>query len=266
MTKEQLIKYLRLSVDILDPESQEKDSLYLKMSDEDILLCIDIARTHSFADESLDDFPEGYIYPLMLLAKKEFYLTLAIKHASYVDMMADDNNQLKKSQWFDHYMKLVANMDDAYNDYLDSGGAGGYTLTSANVTLPDLYYTNYNYENEPLPYIKARVDRVTQNSIEVSWKSTFNRFLCFKVYVSPSPLDYYNTSETLPEEIKEVSTIKDPHIKRCRISGCSPNTTYYVIVTITDWAGRVVFSEVEATTLLDTIADNTDSDIVDTSI
>lgn len=266
MTKEQLIKYLRLSVDILDPDSQESDELYLKMSDEDILLCLDVARTRAFANESLDDFPEEYIYPLMLLAKKEFYMTLAIKHASYIDMMADDNNQLKRSQWFDHYMDLAGNMDDEYAAYIDEGGAGGYVLSSANVTLPTRYYTGYNYENEPQPYIKAKLDKATTDAIEIRWDSDYSRFLCYKVYVSNSPIvDYYDTQHTLPPNLQELTTIRDPHVKRCRISGCTPDTDYYIVVTVTDWAGITVFSELQVTTPSE--EDSTeDGEIVETTL
>ena len=251
MTTQDLIKYLRLNVSVVDPDSGESDKLYLKLTDDDLRLYLDMARTRAFYDESLDDFPEEFIYPLMLLAKKELYMALAIKHANYVEIGADDNNYLKKSQWFDHYMKLVENVDDDYQSYLDQGGAGSDTLSSANVYLANRYYTEYNYEKANLPYIKLKLDRVTENTIEVSWRHQCDRYLSVGVYISKHPIaDTYKLSGSQISEIsKQVATVKDPHVTKCRISGCETGVDYYVLATITDWTGRSVYNELKVTTI-----------------
>lgn len=266
LTTEDLIKYLRQSVNVVDPEDNVRDELYLKMTDDDIRLCLDIARTKTFAGESLDDFPEEFMYSLILIAKKELYLSLALRHANYVDIGADDNNYLKKSQWFDHYMKLAKLADDEYNDYLDQGGAGGNEVYSTSTYLNTRYYTNYNYEKAKLPYIKAKLDNVTENTIEVSWNYEIDRYFAVQVYVSKHSIkDLYELNGSQISEISTlVATVRDPHLSRCRISGCESGTDYYVLVTITDWAGRTVFDEKKVVTASD--GGETSEDVVEATL
>ena len=58
MTIDQIIKYLRLNVSIQDPEGVTQDSLYLSMTDEDILLYMNIVMTRNFPEiPSLDYLP-----------------------------------------------------------------------------------------------------------------------------------------------------------------------------------------------------------------
>lgn len=251
LSTEDLIKYLRQSVNVVDPEADVRDELYLKMTDDDIRLCLDIARTKAFAGESLDDFPEEFIYALILVAKKELYLSLALRHANYIDIGADDNNYLKKSQWFDHYLKLAKLAEDEYNDYLDQGGAGGNEVYSASTYLSTRYYTNYNYEKAKLPYIRAKVDKVTENTIEVSWQYTTDRYFGVSVYVSKHSIkDLYELNGSQISELSTlVATVQDPHLSRCRIGGCESGTEYYILVTLTDWTGRTVFDEKRVTTM-----------------
>lgn len=250
MTKSDLIRYLRISVDVVEPESKVKDDLYLKLSDDDLLLYIDTARTRAYPGETLDDFPEAYIYPLMLLAKKELYLALAIRHARFVDLKADDYNEMKKSQWFTHYMDLAGMMETSYLNYLDYGGDGTGTMYSASTYLSTRYYTSYNHEKAVQPYLKVRVDKVTEDTIEVSWDWDADRLLCFKVFLSTVPVvEYHDLEQTQIEEIsREIAVIRDPHLCKCRIRGCTPGTDYYVVVTVTDWSWITTYKEVKVTT------------------
>lgn len=252
MTKKDLVRYLRLSVDVVEPDSREKDSLYLKLSDDDLLLYIDMARTRAYSDESLDDFPESCIYPLMLLAKKELYLALAIRHARFVDLKADDYNEMKKSQWFNHYITLADEMENSYANYLDQGGNGSGTMYSASTYLSSRYYTNYNHEKELPPSLKLRVDKVTEDTIEVSWDWDADSLLCFKVFLSTVPVvEYHDLGQAQIDEIsREIAVIRDPHLCKCRIRGCASGTDYYVVVTVTDWAWVTVYKEIKVTTLI----------------
>ena len=255
MTTADLIRYLRLSVNVQLEDSTERDELYLKMSDEDLTLYLNLARTRAFADEDLSDFPEEYMYPLSILARRELYLALAIRHANYIDIGADDNNYLKKSQWFNHYMTLVNAMDGDWDKYLDEGGAGSNTLCSASTYLSNRYYTPYNYEKAKMPTLKAKIDSVEDSSIEISWKATYDRHLCYEIYVSTSPIaDSYALTGEISPLAKKVSTITDPHKKRCRIVNCEKGATYYILVRLLDWTGRSAYSEL--TTI---IPDDTDT-------
>lgn len=269
MTKDDLLRYIKSSVDVADPDDgTKKDSLYLKLSDEDLILYLNVARTRLFPNESLDDFPEAYVYPLMIVAKKELYLALALRHARQYDIGADDNNYLKRSQWYKHYMQLAENMDDDLQAYLDNGGAGGFLITSANTYLAQRYRSSYNYEKANLPYIKAKLDKVSENVIEVSWQYKIDRFDCVRVYVSNTPVaDTYELSQSQISELsQQVALVKDPHLYRCRISGCSPETQYYVCVTITDWTGRTVFDELAVTTATAEEATPSSGDTVEASL
>lgn len=67
----------------------------------------------------MEYLPEDAVYPIVLLAKKELYYTLAVKEAPLYDIGADNNNYLKRSQRFDHYMKLIAQVDSEYDDWIE---------------------------------------------------------------------------------------------------------------------------------------------------
>lgn len=258
-----LIKYLRNSVDIRLPDSGESDKKYLLLSDEDIILYLNIAKTRAFADETLDDFPEEYVYPLMLIAKKELYIALALRHASDVDLTADDNNQIKRSQWYTHYKNLADEMEDCYANYLDQGGEGSNTLCSANTYLSSRYYTPYNREKEIPPSIKVRASEVTSNYIEITWKYSCSRLRYFKVYVSTSPiLDCFESG--VETNIDELVTLKDPVNNHCRITGCEPNTQYYILMSITDWAGVTTYHQIDTLTSSDEETDIPIEELPDT--
>ena len=66
MTVDQLVQYLRLNVSIQDPEGAVQDSAYLSMTDEDIILYMNVALTRNFPDiPSLDYLPTEYVYPII---------------------------------------------------------------------------------------------------------------------------------------------------------------------------------------------------------
>ena len=141
MNKAELVRYLRLNVNIQNADVT--DTAYLSMTDEDIELYLNVVVTRDFPQVlSLDLLPQEDIYPVVLLAKKELYFTLASKDAPLIDLTADNNNQIKRGQRFEHYMKLIAAIDDEYNQYIEDGGAGARnTLTSYDVLIPDRYAT-----------------------------------------------------------------------------------------------------------------------------
>lgn len=249
MTVDQLVKYLRNNVSIQDPGTGE-DSAYLSMTDEDIVLYMTVALTRNYPEiSSLDNLPAEYVYPVVLLSKKELFHALAIKEAPLYDLGADNNNYLKRSQRFDHYMKLIAQVDKEYGDYLESGGAGNNTLTSFDVLLSDRYATRRNYEKGAIPAPVLRILAVTENSVEIAWTVNLSRFKEYKVYLSKSPIvDLLNVSEPL-DESTEVLTIRNVHQRSCRIEGLEPNTGYYVAVSATEMSLLVGYSQRDFTTL-----------------
>lgn len=252
MTVDQMVKYLRLNVSIQDSTgSTVQDKAYLSMTDEDILLYLNVALTRDFPHiPSLDRLPAEDTYPLMLLAKKELYYSLAIKEAPLYDIGADNNNYLKRSQRFDHYMKLVTQADKEYQDYLENGGAGGNTLSSFDVLLPNRYNTKRNYEKGSVPAPLLYVLEVTDTSVEVEWQVHLSRFFRYKVYVSKFPIvDLFKSTNPISAEAKVVKEIKNVHDTCCRIEGLEPNTKYYVAVSATEMSSLTGYAEQSFETL-----------------
>ena len=251
MTVDQMVSYLRLNVSIQDPTGTVQDSAYLSMTDEDIVLYMDIVLTRNYPEiPSLDYLPAEYIYPIILLSKKELYYALAVKESPLYDIGADNNNYLKRSQRFDHYMKLIAQVDSEYKDYLENGGAGANTLTSFDVLLSDRYATKRNYEKGAIPALSLYIGSVTETSVEISWQVKLSRFREYRVYISKSPIvDLLNVSKIISEDAKEVVTIRNAHQTSCRIEGLLPDTDYYVAVSATEMSSLTNYKQESFRTL-----------------
>ena len=251
MTVDQMVAYLRMNVSVQDSGTVQ-DSAYLSMTDEDIVLYMNIVLTRNYPDiPSLDYLPTEYVYPIILLSKKELYYALATKEAPLYDLGADNNNYLKRSQRFEHYMRLISQVDKEYEDYLENGGAGGNTLTSFDVLLSDRYATKRNYERGVIPALTVFVSGITDNSVELTWTvKNLSRFQDYKVYISESPIvDLFNVSKQLSAEAKEVVTIKNVHQNKCRIEGLVPDTEYYVAVSVTSMSQLTGYSQQSFKTL-----------------
>ena len=250
MTVDQMVAYLRMNVSVQDPTGTVQDSAYLSMTDEDILLYMNVALTRNYPEiQSLDYLPTEYVYPIILLSKKELFHALAIKEAPLFDVGADNNNYLKRSQRFEHYMKLIAQVDKEYEDYLENGGAGGNTLTSFDVLLSDRYATKRNYEKGVIPAPFLYVEGIGETFVEISWKVKMSRFQEYKVYISKSPIvDLFNVSEPVVKET-EALTIRNVHQTSCRIEGLEPDTDYYVAVSATEMSSLTGYKQESFKTL-----------------
>lgn len=251
MTVDQMVAYLRTSVSIQDPTGSVQDSAYLSMTDEDITLMMSVVLTRNYPEvPSLDYLPTEYVYPVILLSKKELYHTLAVKEAPLFDIGADNNNYLKRSQRFDHYMKLIAQVDKEYADYLENGGAGSNTLTSFDVLLSNRYATKRNYEKGVVPALSLYIGAVTETSVEIYWRVNLSRFRDYRVYISKSPiLDLFNVSKPLSSDAKEVVVIRNVHQTSCRIEGLSSDTEYYVVVSATEMSSLTGYKQESFKTL-----------------
>lgn len=252
MTVENIIAFLRRSVYIQNPEISVIDKAYLSMTDEEILNYLNIVKMRNFAEySSIEYIPEADTFGLVILAKKELYCTLAVKEAPLVDLTADNNNSIRRSQRFDHYMKLAELADKEYADWLENGGEEPTgTVTTYHVTLSDRYNTRYNYENSPIPKVYIQLDNVTNNSVDVSWKvKNISRFFNYKVFISKEPIvDLTNLVSHISDKAKLVHTIKDIHQTALRISGLEPSTKYYVAVQATNMASIKGYAEYFFTT------------------
>ena len=250
MTKAELVRYLRLNVNIQNAEVT--DTAYLSMKDEDIELYLSVVLTRDFPEvPSLDLIPQEDIYPIVLLAKKELYFTLASMDAPLYDLNADNNNQVKRSQRFEHYMKLISAVDEEYNQYNEDGGAGTRnTLTSYDVLISDRYATRRNYEKGFVPTLSLRVTGVSDTTIELSWSVKLSRFEKYEVYISEEQIfDEYSINEPVSKDAKLVAKITNVHQNKCRIEGLVPNTVYHIMVSATDKSSLVGRKEMIVSTL-----------------
>lgn len=238
LTVQELVDLLRSSVNVQNSELGVVDSNFLDMTDSELELFIKLGSTSAYPDiTSLDELPDGADYPVLLLAKIELYMKLAVLRANDKDIKADNNNELKLSQRFTHYMSLASEARTQYKLWYDNGG--GYAtggVRTFNVTLSRNHCTNYNYRNLPLPKVRLTIGVVTNDSVEFDWSVTnTDHFGYYRVYISKSSIvDKYQDGNLAQDKVKSGAT----EIKRTinfretqhRISGLEPNTTYYVAV------------------------------------
>lgn len=262
MVVESTIKFLRESVQIQYEESEIQDPAYLSMTDDDLLLYLNTVKTRDFNDYStLSQLPESSVYGLVLLAKKELYYTLAVKEAPLYDIGAD-GAYLKRSQRFDHYMKLAEDAEKDYKSWLESSEEYGFgTVKTYSTTVANRYATKYNKENSPLPQVMLGLSNLTKDSVELDWKvKNLGKFFRYKIYLSESPIvDEYNLSEKVSPEAKLIAEIKDIHQCKCRITNLTEGTKYYVAVQAMNLTYLSGYAEEEFETV--TEAEN-DTDII----
>lgn len=248
-----MIQYLRVSVRIQSPDA-EQDPNYLTLSDEDLLLYLNTAMGRNYPDiPDLKFIPSDAVYGLIILAKRELYYTLASKSAPLYDMGADNNNYLKRSQLFEHYMKLAEDAGKEYDNWLENGGGEDAlgTLRSYNVVLSDRYATKYNYENSKQPKVILYDSEVTNDSATVQWTvRNIGRFFSYKVYISTEPiLDMFSLdSNHIKEGSKPIADIRDIHQTGCKITNLEADTQYYIAVVVSNLTGLRGYAQIEIQT------------------
>lgn len=254
LTVKDLISILRSSVNVQSTEAEVIDPAYLAMTDDDIELFIKLGVSRAYPDVTdLADLPDGSEYPITLLAKIELYTKLAVLKADKVDMGADNNNYLKQDQRFKHYMALVAEARQQYDDWLENEGQG--EVKSHDVLLSNRHYTQRNFEKQVTPKVSLKIDQVTSDSVDFHWGVTnTSHFGRFKVYISTSPIvNIYNDGATYDKKvlegaklIKSTSNIRDSYH---RVGNLEPATDYYIAVFAIERNQVFGYKEVMFTTL-----------------
>ena len=254
LTVEELVKLLRSSVNVQSADSEFIDTAYLQMTDDDIELFIKLGVSRAYPNVTdLSELPSGSEYPIILLSKIELYLKLAVLKADKVDMGADNNNYLKQSQRFAHYMKLVEETRAEYESWLENEGQG--EVSSYDVLLSTRHYTQRNFEKQVTPKVSLKIDQVTNEDVSFHWKvSNTSHFGRFKVYISTSPIvDMYREGVTYDKKISEgaklvLSTLNIRNTYH-KVSKLESDTTYYVAVLSIERNQVFGYSEVSFTTL-----------------
>ena len=271
LTVDDMVALIRSSVNVQVPDVDEEgnvitttDSAYLTMTDDDIKLFIKLGVSRAYPDvEDLADLPDGSEFAIVLLAKIELYLKLAVLQANKVDMGADNNNYLKQGQRFEHYMKLAEDGKAQYDDWLENESAGSNTVSSFDVLLSNRHYTKRNYEKQPTPKVKVYLDDVTSDSVNFHWKVTnTSHFGRFKVYFSTLPIFdifadgalYSNKIRETAQCVKSTGDIRDVYH---RMTGLEADTPYYIAVVSIERNQVFGYSEISFTTL-EEIADEED--------
>lgn len=234
LTIDELVRMLRQSVNVQQEDSEVIDPAYLAMSDDDLLLYLKLGVSRAYPNCTLDSLPNGSEYPIMLLSKVELYTALAVKKADKVDMGADNNNYLKQSQRFDHYMKLAQSAKEQYESWLDNEGQG--EVTSFDVLLDKRHYSHRNFEKQARPKVRVFIDSATSDSVEYHWTVTnTSHFARFKVYLSVHPIvDTHKSGFSYSSKIDAYSkcVLSTGNIRNTehRITKLEPNMPYYIAV------------------------------------
>ena len=230
-----MVSILRSSVNVQSEEDEVIDTAYLNMTDDDIKLFIKLGVSRAFPNVTdLTQLTEGSEYPIILLAKIELYLKLAVLKADRVDIGADNNNYLKQDQRFQHYMKLVGETRAENESWLDNEGQG--EVTSFDVLLSNRHYTQRNYEKQVTPKVALSIDQIVGDEVDFSYRVTnTSHFGRFKVYISESPIvDMFRDGATYDKKINDGAKliISTSNIRNTqhRVSNLKPNTTYYITV------------------------------------
>lgn len=259
LTIADMVSLLRSSINIQmnvvdELEGTVIDPAYLAMTDEDITLYIKLGCSSAFPHiTDLADLEDGSEYPIMLLAKVELYSKLATIKAEKVDLVADNNNQLKQSQRFDHYMKLVESAREDYRNWIEDNGMS--SMTSFNVTLGSRHYSNRNYSLTPTPKVKLNLGTITNNSADVDWEvSNSSHFGKYLLYISTTPIiDMYREGAIAENKVNESATLifnsYDVRNVYHRVEGLLPSTQYYIAVVSVERNQVFGYSEKTFTTL-----------------
>ena len=257
LTVDELVKLLRSSVNVQSEETEVIDPAYLTMTDDDIELFIKLGVSRAYPDVyDLADLPNGADYPIILLAKIELYTKLAVLKADKVDMGADNNNYLKQSQRFDHYMILVAEARQQYTDWIENEGVnGGFGVCSYDVLLSNRHYTQRNFEKQMTPRVSLKIDQVTNDKVDFHWSVTnTSHFGRFKVYISESPIvDMHKEGATynskLSEEAKLIVSTHNIRNTYHSVGNLKSATSYYIAVISIERNQVFGYSEMSFTTL-----------------
>lgn len=168
-------------------------------------------------------------------------------------MGADNNNYLKQDQRFKHYMALVAEARQQYDDWLENEGQG--EVKSHDVLLSNRHYTQRNFEKQMTPKVSLKIDQVTSDSVDFHWGVTnTSHFGRFKVYISTSPIvDMYKEGATYDKKI-DVSAklvVSTQNIRNVfhRVENLESGTMYYVAVISIERNQVFGYSETSFTTL-----------------
>ena len=248
MTKAELVSFMRTSVNVQDPTGVSNDPAFLALTDTQLESILTLSLIKESPSSTLNNIPNELLFPVVLTSKKELYHQLAVKSAPFYKMSASGAS-LQKSDRFDHYYRLITEVETEYQNYLKDST----TLTSVNVVRKNNYYTNRNYNLASRPEVELSLDTAYSDRAELSWEvNRCDRFYNFLLYQSSSAIvDVYGTEiVSINSSAVLISTIVDIHTLTYRLLSLLPNTRYFVALIIQERNGLKGYSEIDFTTNL----------------
>lgn len=248
MPIQDIIKFLRQSIMVQDPEVVVVDEDFLSMTEEDFIPLLQIALSKIDPSDDLFSLSNENLYGLILMSKKELYHRLANKTATKYSLTSATGVQLKRAEIFDHYYKLIEEVEQEYKTYISTGG--GAVVKTGEILLSSRYFSQRNYNLASAPKISLSLDNIYEDKLELSWKlNKINKFAKYELYIGEKPiLDKYNNN-AISKEARKVETIKDIHRTCYRIEGLKADTEYYVLILAEERNGLQGFAELKFTTL-----------------
>lgn len=253
-TTDELVAHLRQSVQVQNEGADVEDEGLLAMSDAELLEHIRFAASRDYSGYPLNKLPSNAVYPVMMIARRDLYWTLATIAAPLYNLAADGAS-LSETQRFEHYIELIKQLDDEYNDYLSNSGGGGSgddrddevvmgTLSSVNVQIANRYSTRYNLKTAAPPAVSLFIDSIGDGYIELSWlpRRAITDFRDFRIYLSSvgEVFDLYQVKDAdkIAKDAKCVMVIKNIWQKQCRIEKLENGKTYSVGIVVTANGGK----------------------------
>ena len=191
--------------------------------------------------ESVPPKDEGM---LILLVKKEVYWRLAMATAPNYDLETEFT-KLVKSKRFDHYFKLVAQIQleiDKTSVYISVG----------DITLRSREGSSRNYSLAREISTGITCSGMTQNTVNLDWIAydvSKGTFVLYDILISKEPI-YDEYADTVVDYGKAEQRITITDVKRVkyRVINLTPNTLYYVTIVYRALSG-VFYANVEVTTI-----------------
>lgn len=235
---EQLVRYFKFQLTI----EGTTDPVLSKLTDEELeTVLIQKCKTMKLDYPNVPDSEEDL---LLCQARKEIYWKMATLSAPLYRLNLDGLSVAKEVR-FDHYMKLISEVEKEYLTILNDPRR---VLVQNGEVLVEKYYNKRKYYNNyVIPNIKLNIDKVnkSQSDFSINYNNLIHgHFGSTDIYVCDEPvLDKYNDDAINPKAtlVKRTTDIHDIYFRVTKES----TTNYYVLLETTLRNGLKAFSEVE---------------------
>lgn len=254
--KDEVIRYIRGSLEVQMPDELQDDPAFVGLSDSDILLWARVGLARDFPTQNIDrGVEEALMYPLSLAIKREVYFNLATKNAPDRDLSAGAGVSLSNEQRFLHYEALIKAVTQEYDTYMDTNGGSNISgMESGGIKVGQQLIARDYFSERGRIYgnnqkVTLFIDNVYSNTIEVSFSFVnYKRFLKYIVYSSIEPIfDEYKRgiiSSGAREEKMSLNMLDN----NCRITGLVPNKKYWIGIIAYELNGNFAVDQLDVIT------------------